>query len=72
MNSAVEIISCTSGDDCNEYPSAKRRKLTLDEILTGEGFKIIPKAAQHMSSASAGTTQEADSWTTKNLFKMCQ
>ena len=35
-------------------------KLTLDEILTEEGFKIITKAAQHMPPALAVTTLEAE------------
>ena len=72
MNSAVELISCTSGDDCNEYPSAKRTKLTLDEILLERGSKLSQKRPSICRPHRQLLPWRQISWTTKNLFKMCQ
>ena len=64
-----ELISCTSDDECDDSPSEKRTKLTLDEILAGEGFKIIKKAGQQIPSASTLANLEVELLEYENLVR---
>ena len=57
--SAIESISCASEDDCDDPPSGKRSKLTLDEILSGEGFNIVKKVG-HPQMPSTVTNLDAE------------